>query len=135
MTLLDDDLFLAVCRLDDLLPGRGVCVLVGDEPVALFRLADGRVHAVGNIDPFTGASVISRGLVGTVLVDGVEVPFVASPLLKHRFDLRTGTSLDDPSTGLGAWTTRVTPDGTVTVSLRGDRPDVSSWRNRSETSA
>jgi NAD(P)H-dependent nitrite reductase small subunit len=117
VTLLADDLWLVVCRLDDLLPGRGVCVLVGDDAVALFRLDDDALHAVGNVDPYTGASVMSRGIVGTTAADDGQVPFVASPLLKHRFDLRTGDALDDPATGLGRWDVRVHDDGTVAVSL------------------
>jgi len=88
----------AICAYEDLLPGRGVCALVGDEHVAIFRLEDGSVHAVSNIDPFTGASVLSRGLVGTVqseVGDADWVPYVASPLRKQRFDLRTGICIDD----------------------------------------
>jgi len=88
----------AICAYEDLLPGRGVCALVGDEHVAIFRLEDGSLHAVSNIDPFSGASVLSRGLVGTVqssTLDSDWVPYVASPLRKQRFDLRTGVCIDD----------------------------------------
>ena len=50
-----------VCLLDRLLPERGAAALLaaGGEPVqvALFRLADGTVRAVGNVDPFSGAAV------------------------------------------------------------------------------
>ena len=54
----------SVCRYSDLEPGRGVAALIAGEQVALFRLADGALHAVGNIDPFSGAAVISRGITG-----------------------------------------------------------------------
>jgi nitrite reductase (NADH) small subunit len=64
--------------------------------VALFRSATGEVHAIGNIDPFTGAAVLSRGIVGS----RGDVPTVASPLHKQVFDLRTGWCLDDSGDGL-----------------------------------
>src|SRR6266700_698426 len=55
----------AVCRYDDLQPERGVAALVDGEQVALFRAFDGTLYAIGNQDPFTGAFVLSRGIVGT----------------------------------------------------------------------
>jgi len=84
----------AVCRYDDLQPERGVAALLGDTQIALFRLFDGSLHAIGNQDPFTGAFVLSRGIVGT----RGETPTVASPLHKQVFDLRTGACLDDATT-------------------------------------
>jgi nitrite reductase (NADH) small subunit len=81
----------AVCRYDDLQPERGVAALVGGEQVALFRAFDGSLYAIGNQDPFTGAFVLSRGIVGT----RGDIPTVASPLHKQVFDLRTGACLDD----------------------------------------
>ena len=53
------------CAYDRLLPGRGAGVLLPDgAQVALFRLDDGSLCALGNVDPFSGASVLSRGIVG-----------------------------------------------------------------------
>jgi len=80
-----------VCGCDDLLPERGVAALIGGEQVALFRVFDGTLYAIGNQDPFTGAFVMSRGIVGTK----GDVPTVASPLHKQVFDLRTGVCLDN----------------------------------------
>jgi nitrite reductase (NADH) small subunit len=81
-----------VCRLDALLPGRGVAVLLpGAEQVALFRLTDGSLAAVSNIDPFGKAAVMSRGITG----DRRGEPTVASPLLKQVFSLRDGRCLDE----------------------------------------
>ncbi|MGP3534968.1 nitrite reductase small subunit NirD [Microbacterium sp. RD1] len=79
-----------VCRVSDLEVERGRAALLGDTQIALFLLASGRVHAVANLDPFSGAHVISRGIVGT----RSEVPTVASPMYKQVFDLRTGACLD-----------------------------------------
>jgi nitrite reductase (NADH) small subunit len=93
-----------VCRLDDLLTGRGACALLDGHQIALFLLWDGTVRAVANYDPRGGAHVISRGLVGT----RGDVPIVASPLYKHAYDLRTGHCLDDPDgPALTTYPTRV----------------------------
>ncbi|TWG03004.1 nitrite reductase (NADH) small subunit [Streptomyces brevispora] len=65
----------AVCDRSLLTPGHGVAVLLpGGRQVALFMDRAGHTYAIGNHDPFTGAHVLSRGLVGS---DGGQ-PFVAS---------------------------------------------------------
>ncbi|MBQ0849198.1 nitrite reductase small subunit NirD [Streptomyces sp. BH-SS-21] len=88
-----DDWF-AVCDLSVLIPGRGVAALLPDgRQVALFLDRTGRMYAIDNRDPFSGAAVLSRGLTGSHR----GRPFVASPLLKQRFDLTTGACLDDES--------------------------------------
>ena len=61
--------------------------------VALFRLDDGSLHAVGNIDPFSGAAVMSRGIVG----DRGGRATVQSPIKKQAFALDDGSCLDDPA--------------------------------------
>ncbi len=87
-----DDSWFTVCDLSALLPGRGVAALLPDgRQVALFRDRSGKLYAIDNRDPFGGAAVLSRGLTGT----HQGRPFVASPLLKQRFDLETGVCLDD----------------------------------------
>ncbi|MET9184267.1 nitrite reductase small subunit NirD [Streptomyces tendae] len=96
---LTDDWFTA-CDLGALLPGRGVAALLPDGgQVALFRDRDGGLYAIDNRDPFTGAAVLSRGLTGTHR----GRPFVASPLLKQRFDLTTGECLDDAAMRVQAY--------------------------------
>ncbi|RDI68773.1 nitrite reductase small subunit NirD [Nocardia pseudobrasiliensis] len=102
----------SACRLDYLIPGRGVAVLLRDgHQAALFLLPDGMLYAVGNIDPFGRAAVMSRGLVG----DRGGVPVVASPLLKQTFSLLDGHCLDDPAMGLPVHAVRVV-DGLVLIS-------------------
>jgi nitrite reductase (NADH) small subunit len=99
------------CRLDRLTPDRGVAALVGGQQVALFLLSTtGEVLAVDNRDPFSGAQVLSRGIVG----DAGGVPKVASPAYKQAFDLRSGRCLDDPAVAIGVFATRVV-DGWVQV--------------------
>lgn len=96
-----------VCRLVDLHPDRGAAALVEGHQVALFRLAGtDEVLAVSHRDPFTGANVIARGLVGS-RGDAVTV---TSPLLKQVFDLRTGRCLDDPDVALATYPVQVVDD-------------------------
>ncbi|MFV2174772.1 nitrite reductase small subunit NirD [Actinomadura sp. LOL_016] len=91
-----------VCAYTDLIPERGVCAMIGGTQVALFRTFDGDLYALSNLDPFSGAHVLSRGILGTR--DGV--PTVASPMYKQVFDLRTGVCLDDPRVALPAFGVR-----------------------------
>lgn len=102
-----------VCRYDVLLPERGVAALVGDVQIALFRTHDGSVFAIGNQDPFSGANVMSRGIVGS----RGDVQTVASPMFKQVFDLRTGVCLDDPSVSLPVYPVSIV-DGQVLVGER-----------------
>ena len=91
-----------VCPYDAIYPDTGVCALVGGEQVAVFRLADGTLHAVSNHDPFSGANVLSRGLVG----DRAGEPKVASPIYKQTFNLRTGVCYEDPGVRLDVYPVR-----------------------------
>lgn len=107
-----------VCTVDDLEVERGRAALIDGEQVALFLLPDGSVHAVDNLDPFSGAHVISRGIVGS----RGDVPTVASPLHKQVFDLRTGECLETQgkaSASLRVWPVAVA-DGIVMVSAPGE---------------
>lgn len=113
MTLLNDiQIWTAACEYDRLIPCRGVGVLLpDDEQAALFRLDDGSLHAIGNVDPYSGAAVMSRGIVG----DRGGRATVQSPIKKQAFALDNGTCLDDPAVGVPVFRTRVTADGVVEV--------------------
>jgi nitrite reductase (NADH) small subunit len=105
-----------LCPLTDLEVERGRAALLGDEQVALFLLPGGDVRAVDNHDPYSGANVISRGIVGS---RGGR-PTVASPMHKQVFDLRSGTCVDTRGKAvrrLRVWPVR-TLDGDLYV-LRG----------------
>lgn len=93
-----------IVALDELTPGRGVAALVRGSQVAIFLLASGELYAVDNLDPFCGAHVLSRGIVG----DRAGVPKVASPMYKQSFDLRTGQCLDDAAIAIPVYPVRVT---------------------------
>ena len=94
MTLLNDiQVWTAACVYDRLIPCRGVGVLLPDgQQAALFRLDDGSVHAVGNIDPFSGAAVLSRGIVG----DRGGRATVQSPIKKQAFASTTAPASTIP---------------------------------------
>ena len=116
MTLLDDardvQIWTHACEYDRLLPGRGVGVLLPDGvQVALFRLDDGSLWAVGNVDPFSGAAVMSRGIVG----DRAGRACVQSPIKKQAFALDDGTCLDDPEVALPVYRTRIADGGRVEI--------------------
>jgi NAD(P)H-dependent nitrite reductase small subunit len=116
-------LWLPICPAADLTPDRGVAALVGDEQVAIFLLSPesragddpsgpsdpSEIYAVDNHDPYSGANVIARGLVGSA----GDRPIVASPIYKERFDLRDGTCLDGDRS-LRTWAVRIV-DGWVEI--------------------
>jgi nitrite reductase (NADH) small subunit len=102
-----------VCAFADLQPERGACALVGGRQVAIFRTFDGELFALSNRDPFSGAYVLARGILGTR--DGV--PTVASPMYKQVFDLRTGQCLDDTGRTVRTFGIRRTPGERVEVAL------------------
>ncbi|MCA2219949.1 nitrite reductase small subunit NirD [Nonomuraea sp. NPDC052129] len=95
--------WIPVCGYQGLLPERGVCALVDGRQVAVFRTFDGTVHAIGNLDPFSGAQVLSRGIVGTRQGE----PTVASPLHKQVFSLVSGVCLDEPEFSVPVYPIRV----------------------------
>jgi nitrite reductase (NADH) small subunit len=114
---LDVTRWTAICPSSRLTPDRGVAALVDGEAVAVFLLSDGSTYAIGNVDPFSGASVLSRGIVG----DADGRPTVASPIYKQRFDLRTGRSLDDESVAVRTYDVRLV-DGTCELRPGNPRP-------------
>lgn len=101
-----------ICAVDDILPSTGVCALVADRHVAVFRLGADRFYAIDNVDPKSGASVLSRGLVGSI---GERV-VVASPLYKNHFDLMTGECLEAPGQSVRAHNVRV-DGGRISVAV------------------
>jgi len=101
----------SVCKLADLTEGVGAAALLPDErQVAIFRVEteDGeQLFAVDNIDPYTGVAVISRGIVG----ESEGRPTIASPLLKQKFFLDSGESLQGDSVALRTYAVRIDGSG------------------------
>jgi NAD(P)H-dependent nitrite reductase small subunit len=104
--------WIAVCALDAIVPNTGVCALVNGAQVAVFRLDDDRLYAIGNLDPLSGANVLSRGIVGDL--NGEIV--VASPIYKQHFSLASGRCLEEPDVAVPVYVVRL--DGGV-VEIRG----------------
>ncbi len=105
--------FTVVCRLEQLERERGATALVAGHAVAVFRTYDDEVFAIGNYDPFSKSSVLARGIVGT----RGDIPFVASPVYKQAYDLRSGQCLDDASVSVPSYEVKV-EDGVVLVGPR-----------------
>jgi nitrite reductase (NADH) small subunit len=102
----------AVCAVDEILPNTGVCARVDGRHVAVFRVGADRFFAIDNVDPKSGASVLSRGLVGNL---GEQI-VVAAPLYKQHYDLATGACVEQPELSVARHRVRV--DGaTVVVAL------------------
>ncbi|MBU4465029.1 MAG: nitrite reductase small subunit NirD [Actinobacteria bacterium] len=85
-----------ICAFTDIERERGCAALIAGEQIAIFRTHDDHLYALQQLDPYSGASVMSRGIVGT----RSEVPTVASPMYKQVFDLRTGECLDSQGKAL-----------------------------------
>lgn len=103
----------SVCDVAALTPNRGAAALVGSRQVALFLIEPGaELVALDNVDPFSGAAVLSRGIVGSA----EETITVASPVYKQRFDVRSGRCIDDPEVAVATYPVRVV-GGRVEVDL------------------
>ena len=104
--------WVTVCKLSDIQHNTGVCALVNDEQVAIFRIGNTEeVYALGNYDPFSKAYVLSRGIIG----DRKGILKVASPIYKQNFNLKTGECLDDESVSIPSYPAKIV-DGLVQIS-------------------
>ncbi|WP_355661774.1 nitrite reductase small subunit NirD [Halomonas salifodinae] len=109
-----------LCTRADLVPFSGVAAWIetaeGPAQVALFYLPSDptpsqssgpngtpALYALDNHDPFSGANVIARGIVG----DLQGAPVVASPLYKQHFRLSDGQCLEDDAVRLRTWAVRL----------------------------
>lgn len=105
-----------ICPLAAIAPNTGVCALIADEQVAIFRVGSAEdVFAISNYDPFSKAFVLSRGIVG----DRNGIAKVASPIYKQNFNLVTGQCLDDETVSIPTFTVRIVEDR-VQVACGGD---------------
>jgi len=100
------------CVIDEVAPGSGLAVSVGDEQIAIVRTESGFLAALSNFDPFSNAFVIARGLVG----DRGGVPKIASPIYRQSFCLETGECLEDRNIRLAVFPVRVA-NGRIQIAL------------------
>ncbi len=97
-----------LCSKSDLIPNSGVAALYNGTQVALFYIPgyEGEVFAIGNNDPFSGANVLARGLIGDLQGE----PMVASPLYKQHFSLNSGECMEDEEVSVPVWPVRLEGD-------------------------
>lgn len=98
--------WITVCSDTDLVANSGVCALLNDQQIALFKIksAEGeQVFAVSNWDPIGKANVLYRGLLGSVENSKV----IISPLYKQRYCLDSGQCLDDDGIKLVVYPVRI----------------------------
>ena len=117
---IDDDGWLPACTEEDVPPGGGACVLVGDRQIAIFRFSrrsddsgtrTTEWYATQNRCPHWGEMVLWRGLLG----DADGEPKVACPMHKKTFALRSGSCLTGGVDDLVTVPVRVA-EGTVFLS-------------------
>ena len=87
-----------ICAVEEIVPGTGMAARVDGHQIAIFNTGSA-CYAIGNRDPFSGANVLSRGILSEL--DGRLV--VASPVYKQHFCLRTGVCLEDDSVSVPVW--------------------------------
>lgn len=94
-----------IAALTDIPANVGMAARLGQQQIALFHLPDSaaRIYALDNLEPGTGANVLSRGLLGDIAGE----PVVFSPLYKKRFRLRDGISPDDSTLRVRAWPVKI----------------------------
>ena len=92
--------------LDAIALGQGKAYRIGSEPIAVFRLRDGRLRAIENECPHRGGP-LSEGITGA---GSVMCPYHA-----WKFDLETGDCSNDPCT-LRTYPVRV-ENGLIYLSL------------------
>ncbi|AGH44739.1 nitrite reductase small subunit NirD [Paraglaciecola psychrophila] len=98
--------WISVCSDTDLVANSGVCALLNEQQIALFKIKnanDEQVFAVSNWDPIGKANVLYRGLLGSV--ENAKV--IISPLYKQRYCLSSGQCLDDDAIKLTVYPVRI----------------------------
>lgn len=99
-----------VCHISDLQQDGGVAVRAHGQQVALFHTDQG-YYALDNRDPFSGAQILARGIVGDL--NGKAV--VASPMYKQHFCLATGLCLENDQVAVRNWPVRLRNDGRLLI--------------------
>ena len=100
------DNWITVCSDKDLVTNSGVCALLNEQQIALFKIKnanDEQIFAVNNWDPIGKANVLYRGLLGSVQ----DTKVIISPLYKQRYCLESGQCLDDDTVKLIIYPVRI----------------------------
>ena len=97
-----------ICSVADIPPNAGVAALLNGKQIAIFKI-DAQVFALDNYDPFSGANVLSRGIIGSI---GDEL-VVASPIYKQHFALANGRCIEDETQSISAYSVRLEGDSVL----------------------
>ena len=103
------------CRVEDIPPDGGACVLHGDEQIAIYNFTRrGQWYATQNLCPHKQQMALSRGMIGST---GPECePKVACPFHKRTFSLLTGDCLTGDDYRIRTYPVKV-KEGKVYVGL------------------
>jgi nitrite reductase (NADH) small subunit len=96
-------------KLDEIPLGEGRAIAVGDEQVAVFRLRDGTLRALGAVCPHRG------GPLADGLVDG---SVVVCPLHGFTYDLTTGAEVGNGGSPVCTYTATVTTEQEILIEPR-----------------
>lgn len=93
--------FVRALAASELAPGAGRAVVLAGRRVALFRLADGGLHAIDDACPHHGASLAGGSLEGCAIM---------CPWHAWTFDVRTGAGIRPSSVAVRSYEVRVEGD-------------------------
>ena len=101
------------CKIEDVPPDGGACILYGEEQIAIFHFARrGEWYATQNNCPHKKQMALSRGMTGST---GEQCePKVACPFHKKAFSLLTGECLNDEGYRIRTYPVKV-KDGKVYI--------------------
>ncbi|MEG5548157.1 nitrite reductase large subunit NirB [Enterobacter wuhouensis] len=91
-----------MCAIDEIPEQAGIGARLGRKHIALFRFGES-VYALDDLEPGSGANVLSRGILG----DAGGEPVVISPLYKQRIRLRDGCQVDSGEPAVRAWPVKI----------------------------
>lgn len=102
-----------VGHVDEIPVGEGRTYALGGEQVAVYRMRDGSLRALGAVCPHRGGP----------LADGLtDDDVVVCPLHGYGYDLRTGREVSDSGLAVCAHRATVDADGAIRISPCGDAP-------------
>jgi len=112
-TVLEDVLWVELCRTEDVPQNGGACVKVGEQQIAIFNFSSqGKWYATQNLCPHKFQMVLSRGIIGT----SGEEPKVACPFHKKTFSLHTGECMSGEDYKIKVYPVKV-ENGSVYIEL------------------
>lgn len=89
--------FVKVATVDEIPPGSGKTIEIGDRPIAVFN-CDGTFYAIDDSCPHQGGPLGEGEIKGTV---------VTCPWHEWSYDVRTGVNTDDPGCKVNAYPAQV----------------------------